>query len=166
MYNLQMNGSYCNAAEAHIVAALVSQLCASGVRKSQIGVICLYRGQAAMISGLLHTAANSDATQRTKSSSTSTVQTRPSGNDTLSVFDDEAMVADEDDEDVLDDAEDDHIQIATVDAFQGAEKDVIILTCARTKAIGFLDSPERLNVALTRARRHLLLVGHASMLHE
>jgi hypothetical protein len=62
-------------------------------------------------------------------------------------------------------AEDDEAQVATVDAFQGAEKDVILLTTTRASLnVGFLDSPERLNVALTRARRHLLIVGHARTL--
>jgi hypothetical protein len=61
--------------------------------------------------------------------------------------------------------EDDEAQVATVDAFQGAEKDVILLTTTRASLnIGFLDSPERLNVALTRARRHLLIVGHVRTL--
>lgn len=61
--------------------------------------------------------------------------------------------------------EGDDAQVATVDAFQGAEKDVILLTTTRASLnVGFLDSPERLNVALTRARRHLLIVGHVRTL--
>eukprot|EP01105_Mastigella_eilhardi_P021648 TRINITY_DN5269_c0_g1_i1.p1 TRINITY_DN5269_c0_g1~~TRINITY_DN5269_c0_g1_i1.p1 ORF type:complete len:1279 (-),score=230.02 TRINITY_DN5269_c0_g1_i1:22-3858(-) len=52
------------------------------------------------------------------------------------------------------------IQTSTVDAFQGAEKEIIILTCTRTERLGFSDSPKRLNVALTRAKRHLVVVGN------
>lgn len=48
--------------------------------------------------------------------------------------------------------------------WQGGERDIIILTCSRTGGIGFLDSPNRMNVALTRARHHLIIVGHQQTL--
>ncbi|XP_027046815.1 protein ZGRF1-like [Pocillopora damicornis] len=56
------------------------------------------------------------------------------------------------------------IQISTVDAFQGGEKDLIILSCVRTDHIGFIDCDRRTNVALTRAKRHLLIVGNLKIL--
>ncbi|NXX44100.1 ZGRF1 protein, partial [Tricholaema leucomelas] len=56
------------------------------------------------------------------------------------------------------------VQVSTVDAFQGAEKEVIILSCVRTRQMGFIDSERRMNVALTRAKRHLLIVGHLACL--
>ncbi|CAM9744014.1 unnamed protein product [Discosporangium mesarthrocarpum] len=49
--------------------------------------------------------------------------------------------------------------VSTVDAFQGAEKDVIILASTRTERLGFIVSPQRLCVALTRARHHLIVIG-------
>ncbi|XP_064620241.1 uncharacterized protein LOC135483350 [Lineus longissimus] len=58
------------------------------------------------------------------------------------------------------------IQISTVDAFQGGEKDIIILSCVRTQAVGFIDSEQRTNVALTRAKNHLLIVGNMKNLSK
>jgi hypothetical protein len=51
-----------------------------------------------------------------------------------------------------------------VDAFQGGEKEIIIVSCCRTESLGFISSPNRMNVALTRARRHLILVGSGKSL--
>ncbi|XP_031561752.1 protein ZGRF1-like isoform X2 [Actinia tenebrosa] len=56
------------------------------------------------------------------------------------------------------------VQISTVDAFQGGEKDVILLSCVRTDHVGFIDCGRRTNVALTRAKRHLLIIGNKRML--
>ncbi|MEJ1270847.1 zinc finger GRF-type containing 1 [Cricetulus griseus] len=58
------------------------------------------------------------------------------------------------------------VQVSTVDAFQGAEKEIIILSCVRTRQVGFIDSEKRMNVALTRSRRHLLIVGSLSCLRK
>ena len=51
-----------------------------------------------------------------------------------------------------------------MDAFQGGEREIIILSCVRSSRLGFIESPKRLNVALTRARRHLIIVGHRNTL--
>ncbi|NXY72669.1 ZGRF1 protein, partial [Glareola pratincola] len=58
------------------------------------------------------------------------------------------------------------VQVSTVDAFQGAEKEIVLLSCVRTRQIGFIDSEKRMNVALTRAKRHLLIVGHLACLSK
>jgi len=54
------------------------------------------------------------------------------------------------------------LDVATVDSFQGQEADILILSTVRTRKIGFVDDRQRLNVALTRAKRVLRVVGDAS----
>jgi len=49
---------------------------------------------------------------------------------------------------------------STVDKFQGQEADVVILSLRTVGRIGKFDSPNRVNVALTRGRECLLIVGH------
>uniref|UniRef100_A0A8C4Y1G9 5'-3' DNA helicase ZGRF1 n=1 Tax=Gopherus evgoodei TaxID=1825980 RepID=A0A8C4Y1G9_9SAUR len=58
------------------------------------------------------------------------------------------------------------VQVSTVDAFQGAEKEIIVLSCVRTRQVGFIDSEKRMNVALTRGKRHLLIVGNLACLSK
>lgn len=52
------------------------------------------------------------------------------------------------------------IKLATVDYFQGQEADVVFLSMVNTHRDGFMDSPNRLNVSITRARYQLVIVGH------
>lgn len=46
-----------------------------------------------------------------------------------------------------------------MDGFQGRETDIIILSCVREAANTFLNDAHRLNVALTRAKYALYIVG-------
>ena len=61
--------------------------------------------------------------------------------------------------------------IDSVDAFQGREKDFIILSCVRSgnkqrMSIGFLRDQRRLNVALTRAKKGVVIVGNLDLLRK
>ena len=111
-------GSVLNEHEARAAAVLLAILVRDhGVAPERIGVICLYRAQAAAV----RRAAAADP----------------------------ACAA---------------VPVSTVDAFQGEERDVIVLSVARTAMLGFADSPKRLNVAITRARRHLIVIAHQGLL--
>jgi len=52
------------------------------------------------------------------------------------------------------------VTLCTVDRFQGHEADLVLLSLVKSGTVGFLNSPNRLNVALTRARYQLVLLGH------
>ena len=59
------------------------------------------------------------------------------------------------------------ITVHTVDGFQGQERDVILISLVRANdegRIGFLNDLRRMNVAITRARMKLIIVGDASTL--
>lgn len=58
------------------------------------------------------------------------------------------------------------IEIGTVEYFQGREKLIVIVTSVRSKTttIGFLKNEKRLNVALTRAKALLIVVGNPETL--
>lgn len=61
------------------------------------------------------------------------------------------------------------MEFNTVDGFQGKEKDIIIFSCVRAgreSSIGFLKDIRRMNVALTRAKSSLFILGNRQTLEK
>jgi DNA polymerase alpha-associated DNA helicase A len=57
------------------------------------------------------------------------------------------------------------LEIGTVDGMQGREKEAVIISLVRSnnaRDVGFLKEKKRMNVAMTRAKRHLCVVGDSS----
>lgn len=61
------------------------------------------------------------------------------------------------------------IQVHTIDSFQGQEKDIIYISLTRSNTnqqIGFLADIRRMNVAMTRAKKKLIVVGDSATIAE
>lgn len=52
-----------------------------------------------------------------------------------------------------------NVRVSTVDAFQGAENDVILVVTSSGQGASFVGDVRRLNVTLTRARNHIIIIG-------
>lgn len=66
-------------------------------------------------------------------------------------------------------AERPEITVQTVDGFQGQERDIIYISLVRSNAtgqIGFLKDYRRMNVAMTRARRKLVIIGDSATIGQ
>jgi Superfamily I DNA and RNA helicases and helicase subunits len=62
-----------------------------------------------------------------------------------------------------------HISINTIDSFQGQERDIVYISLTRSNAdnrIGFLSEIRRMNVAMTRARKKLVVIGDSATLSQ
>ncbi|KAK4077501.1 uncharacterized protein Triagg1_3833 [Trichoderma aggressivum f. europaeum] len=57
----------------------------------------------------------------------------------------------------------DRVLVLTVDKAQGNQADVVFLDMVRTTSVGFMDDPQRLNVAITRARQAEVIIMHVRM---
>lgn len=64
---------------------------------------------------------------------------------------------------------DKEIEIGSVDSFQGREKEIVILSLVRSNPqgeVGFLGDTRRMNVAMTRARRLLIVIGDSATISK
>ena len=58
-----------------------------------------------------------------------------------------------------------HLSINSIDAFQGQEREIVFISLTRSNdkaEIGFLSDYRRMNVALTRAKKHLVVIGDSA----
>ena len=61
------------------------------------------------------------------------------------------------------------IELGSVDGFQGREKEAVVVTLVRSNEkgeVGFLGEKRRLNVAMTRPKRHLCVVGDSETVRK
>ncbi len=63
----------------------------------------------------------------------------------------------------------DALSVNTIDSFQGQERDVVYISMTRSNtenSIGFLSDIRRMNVAMTRARKKLVVIGDSATLSQ
>ncbi|WP_423792686.1 IGHMBP2 family helicase [Methanocaldococcus indicus] len=58
------------------------------------------------------------------------------------------------------------VEVNTVDGYQGRENEAIVISFVRTEKFGFLKDLRRLNVAITRAKRKLIIIGNEKLLKK
>ncbi|SJX61201.1 related to HCS1-DNA helicase A [Sporisorium reilianum f. sp. reilianum] len=127
-----------NVHEVELVVKHLEELFARGVHASQVTILTPYSAQVA----LLHSTVRS---HRFTAPPTTTSAGKNSREAETTINTDE-------------------IELGTVDSMQGREKDVVILSLVRSNAeqqVGFLAQKKRLNVAITRAKRQLVVIGDA-----
>lgn len=135
-----------NRGEGSIVKGIVNDFVRSGMAAGSIGVVTPYSGQ---IRHLIDILRDKDSTFNV-GSFLDGVGTIPSDADV------EAL-------------ERNTLKVHSVDGFQGREKEVIVFSAVRSNregAVGFLSDWRRMNVALTRARNGLIVVGNPATLRN
>src|SRR5215207_6272408 len=131
--------SLVNVPEARLVATIARHILGSSQREVDVGVISAYAEQTALLRRLL--------IHRNQQR-----QQGPNANGKSNGLDRDALR---------------HLEIDTVDAFEGREKDIIIVSLVRSnrrRDIGFLRLMQRINVALSRAKTMLIVVGDTQTL--
>lgn len=132
--------SFQNATEARLAVEIVKRVLRAGLSRSGLGVITPYAAQVRLIFDLL----SRDTEFQ--------MVAEPSGDGTE--FKEESQLG---------------FSISSVDGFQGREKDLIIFSTVRSNPdnrMGFLKDWRRLNVALSRARRGIIVIGNRNTLQN
>ena len=143
--------SWMNKAEVELVGKLVLTLLEKGLVRdlSEVVVISPYRKQVSKIRGYLYDRMRADPKLEKLLVTTDPVTGQPLRSPVVPV------------------------KIATVDSFQGREGRVVIVSSVRSNTaavneshfgLGFLSQPERVNVALSRAKDMLILLGNRRLL--
>jgi hypothetical protein len=160
----RVSNSYSNDYEAKVIVKLLKHLINDGVSEKDIGIICLYKAQAEKIQGMLGQANNNNVNNHYRGTdinktdfvlSTVSVSRKKISNREQAKADRRMKTL---------------IKVSTVDAFQGAEREVIILSTVRSTVPkakdneSFISSKTRMCVALSRGKRHLFVVGDLHML--
>ncbi|SPO22566.1 related to HCS1 - DNA helicase A [Ustilago trichophora] len=127
-----------NLHEVELVVKHLEELFKRGILPGQITILTPYSAQVALLHSVIrsHKFSASLTPNNTSKSSSNTTN---------------AINADE-------------IELGTIDSMQGREKDIVILSLVRSNPelqVGFLAQKKRLNVAITRAKRQLVVVGDA-----
>jgi len=140
-------GGKSNPTDAELVVDLVEDLLAAGdVAAKDIAIISPYSKQVQLIRTELM---DGSATRRRRRNGATTTTTTTTSTPTTTTI------------------RADDIRVGTVDSFQGQETEIVIFSAVRSsreKELGFLRDPRRLNVAITRARRGLILLGDVGVL--
>ncbi|KAI9182941.1 hypothetical protein H9P43_003857 [Blastocladiella emersonii ATCC 22665] len=159
------SGSHSNQFEAEMTVALVDHLLRQGYTENQIVVITPYIGQLSLINKTMD-----------KWRLKAVVDERDAQQLVGRRTSDEGDEGDENDGDAAARAAPSKfakatIRVATVDAYQGEEADIIVISLVRSslangsdRGIGFLSVANRVNVMLSRAKLGMYLVGNAALL--
>jgi ATP-dependent RNA/DNA helicase IGHMBP2 len=130
--------SHRNQNEAELILQQTLYLVRKGIKPSDIGIITPYNGQLELLKEIFAPYFSNYVASSTSSSNSSSHINSPSVKESL-----------------------DGLDIKTIDGFQGGEKECILITFVRSnesKNVGFLGENRRINVAITRAKRHLTIV--------
>ena len=176
-------GSKFNVHEATLVAAIAKYLLQQGVYKErEITILTPYLGQLRCITAemrKLRLVVRLDKRDK-RDLRKLREQTGEDVSDSDDDDDDSDSDSDDSDDDLLKDSKrrtgerprtktvslSERVRISTVDNFQGEESEVIIISLVRSKKVGFLNSANRINVLLSRAKHGMYLVGNEDVLRR